>query len=197
MDLSEKIKKIREDNNLTQDEMAERIYVTRQAISKWERGINYPSLDVIRLICKQFGVSMNYLLEAGEENKSKEYKAVGYKHKGYLALNAFIFCFIAGIVVSFNILAISKNAETYDLVIVNVLLGIASLLALSLLVQSIFPIGRVLVEYNDFGIRIKTLRGVKEVPFEKIIAMNIKATGTGTLGDWSSPPTRRTIPYIL
>ena len=54
MNLSEKIIKIREENNLTQDEMAEKIFVTRQAISKWERGISYPSLDVLRLISKEF-----------------------------------------------------------------------------------------------------------------------------------------------
>lgn len=36
MNLSEKIIKIREENNLTQYEMAEKIFVTRQAISKWE-----------------------------------------------------------------------------------------------------------------------------------------------------------------
>ena len=39
MNLSEKIVKIRKDNNLTQEEMAKRLFVTRQAISKWELAI--------------------------------------------------------------------------------------------------------------------------------------------------------------
>lgn len=77
MNLSEKIIKIREENNLTQDEMAEKIFVTRQAISKWERGISYPSLDVLHLISKEFKISMNNLLDVNENEKSKEYKPIG------------------------------------------------------------------------------------------------------------------------
>lgn len=57
MNLAEKIIKIRQENNLTQDEMAQKLFVTRQAVSKYERGISYPSLDVIYLISKEFKIS--------------------------------------------------------------------------------------------------------------------------------------------
>lgn len=52
MALYEKIIKIREANNLTQQQLADRVFVTRQAVSKWERGLAYPSLDTLRLISK-------------------------------------------------------------------------------------------------------------------------------------------------
>lgn len=86
MNLSDKIIKIREENNLTQGQMAERIFVTRQAISKWERGISYPSLDVLRLISKEFKITMNNLLDVSENEKNKEYKPIGFKHYGFIIL---------------------------------------------------------------------------------------------------------------
>lgn len=76
MNLSEKIKAIRQENNLSQDEMANKIYVTRQAVSKWERDLSYPSIDVLRLISKEFKVSMNYLLDSNDQNKNLEYNRV-------------------------------------------------------------------------------------------------------------------------
>ena len=46
MNIGEKIIKIRKEHNLTQEEMANELYLTRQAISKYERNISYLSLDV-------------------------------------------------------------------------------------------------------------------------------------------------------
>ena len=43
--LGEKIKKLRTDNGLTQEELAERIYVTRTAVSKWETGKGMPGIE--------------------------------------------------------------------------------------------------------------------------------------------------------
>ena len=84
MELSERIIRIREENGLTQEQMAERLFVTRQAISKNERGLSCPSLDVLRLLCKEFNVNMDDLLGIGE--KGEEYKAIGYRHHGFALL---------------------------------------------------------------------------------------------------------------
>lgn len=45
MEFCDKIKKIRTDNNLTQEQFAEKLYVSRTAVSKWESGKGYPSID--------------------------------------------------------------------------------------------------------------------------------------------------------
>ena len=50
MDFCDKLKKLRKDNNLTQEEFAEKIFVTRTAVSKWETGNGYPSLESLKLI---------------------------------------------------------------------------------------------------------------------------------------------------
>ena len=56
------LKQLREKNNLTQDQMAERIMVTRQAVSRWETGETQPNTDTLKLLSKEFNVSINTLL---------------------------------------------------------------------------------------------------------------------------------------
>lgn len=182
MNLSEKIIKIREDNNLTQDEMAEKIFVTRQAISKWERGISYPSLDVLRLISMEFKISMNNLLDVNENEKNKEYKPIGFKYYGFITLYAVMLAIVGAVIVAFNILSIESNADIWELAVYNVLLGFVCLMVVYLLIQSIFPSHKVLVEYNDYGIRIRTLKGTKVIPFQKITSLEIKTHGNWTAG---------------
>ena len=66
MTFGEKLKKLRIDNHLTQDELAEKIYVTRTAISKWETDKGYPSIDSIRADSKIFSVTIDELLSTDE-----------------------------------------------------------------------------------------------------------------------------------
>lgn len=182
MNLSEKIIEIREVNNLTQDEMAEKIFVTRQAISKWERGVSYPSLDVLRLISKEFKISMNNLLDVSENEKNKEYKPIGFKHYGFIILYVAMLLIVGGVMAAFNILSIEANAEIWELVVYNSLLCLVLASVMYLLIQSLVPFSSVLVEYNDYGIRIKTLKGIKEIPFQKITSLEIKTHGNWTAG---------------
>lgn len=182
MNLSEKIIKIREENNLTQDEMAEKIFVTRQAISKWERGVSYPSLDVLRLISKEFKISMNNLLDVSENEKNKEYKPIGFKHYGFIILYVAMLFIVGGVMAAFNILSIEANAEIWELAVYNSLLCLVLASVIYLLIQSLIPFSSVLVEYNDYGIRIKTLKGTKEIPFQKITSLEIKTHGNWTAG---------------
>lgn len=182
MNLSEKIIKIREENNLTQDEMAEKIFVTRQAISKWERGVSYPSLDVLRLISKEFKISMNNLLDVSENEKNKEYKPIGFKHYGFIILYVAMLFIVGSVIAAFNILSIEANAEIWELAVYNSLLCFVLASVIYLLIQSLIPFSSVLVEYNDYGIRIKTLKGTKEIPFQKITSLEIKTHGNWTAG---------------
>lgn len=56
------LKQLRENNHLTQDQMAEKLMVTRQAVSRWENGETQPNTDTLRLLSKEFNVSINTLL---------------------------------------------------------------------------------------------------------------------------------------
>ena len=62
MEVQNIIKNLREKNNLTQEELAEQVHVTRQAVSRWETGETYPNTDTLKLLSKVFDVSINTLL---------------------------------------------------------------------------------------------------------------------------------------
>jgi transcriptional regulator with XRE-family HTH domain len=66
MELSKKLQQLRKEKGLTQEQLAEKIFVSRTAISKWESGRGYPSLDYIKSISKLFEISIDDLL-SGEE----------------------------------------------------------------------------------------------------------------------------------
>ena len=66
MELSKKIKQIRNDNKLTQEQFAEKMLVSRTAVSKWENGTCYPSIDSLRYMSQIFNVSLDKLLSSEE-----------------------------------------------------------------------------------------------------------------------------------
>lgn len=62
METKEILSKLRRENNLTQNELAEKAFVTRQAVSKWESGESVPNTETLKLLSKLFNVSINTLL---------------------------------------------------------------------------------------------------------------------------------------
>ncbi|MDR2688099.1 MAG: helix-turn-helix domain-containing protein [Oscillospiraceae bacterium] len=67
MQIAEIITQLRKDRGLSQEGLAGRLFVTRQAVSKWERGLAYPESDVILRISKEFGIPVATLMGAPEE----------------------------------------------------------------------------------------------------------------------------------
>ena len=66
MEFNEKLVQLRKSRNMTQDELAEALYVSRAAVSKWESGRGLPSIDSLKDIAKFFSVSIDELL-SGEK----------------------------------------------------------------------------------------------------------------------------------
>ena len=66
MEFSQKLQELRKQKGLTQEELAKSLYVSRTAISKWESGRGYPSIDSLKEIAKFFSVTVDQLL-SGEE----------------------------------------------------------------------------------------------------------------------------------
>ena len=62
MEVKEVLKNLREKNNLTQEQMAQRVNITRQAISRWETGETQPDTQMLKVLSKEFDVSINTLL---------------------------------------------------------------------------------------------------------------------------------------
>ena len=66
MEFHEKLQELRKAKNLTQEELANELYVSRTAISKWESGKGYPNIDSLKAISKYFSVTIDDLLSGGE-----------------------------------------------------------------------------------------------------------------------------------
>ena len=66
MEFNEKLQELRKQKGLTQEELAESLYVSRTAISKWESGRGYPNIDSLKAIAKFFAVTVDELLSSDE-----------------------------------------------------------------------------------------------------------------------------------
>ena len=66
MEFHEKLQELRKNRGLTQEELAKELYVSRTAISKWESGKGYPSIDSLREISRFFSVTIDDLLSSEE-----------------------------------------------------------------------------------------------------------------------------------
>ena len=67
MALSDNIRKLREENGMTQQQMAEQLYVSRQTVCRWENGSRTPDLDMAERIAEIFHVSVDELISAEEK----------------------------------------------------------------------------------------------------------------------------------
>ena len=84
MEFHEKLQELRKSKNMTQEDLAEVLFVSRTAISKWESGRGYPNLDSLREISKFFSVSIDELLSgdtlliiAEKDNKTNLHRTCG------------------------------------------------------------------------------------------------------------------------
>ena len=62
MEFHEKLQELRKKRNMTQEELAEALYVSRTAVSKWESGRGYPSIDSLKELSAFFQISIDDLL---------------------------------------------------------------------------------------------------------------------------------------
>ena len=78
MEFNEKLQELRKSKGLTQEELAEKLFVSRTAISKWESGRGYPSIDSLKEIARFFSVTIDDLICSDEmisvaENEKREF----------------------------------------------------------------------------------------------------------------------------
>lgn len=67
MELSQKLKKLRKEQGLTQLDLSESLFVSRQAISGWEAGTSRPSTENLQFLSKLYNVPMEYLLDDSKD----------------------------------------------------------------------------------------------------------------------------------
>ena len=67
METREILKNLRESNHLTQEQLADRLMVSRQAVSRWENGDTQPNTDTLKIISREFNISINTLLGSPQQ----------------------------------------------------------------------------------------------------------------------------------
>jgi len=92
MSFSENLKMIRKERNMTQEQLAELLNVSRQAVSKWESGNSYPETEKLLVISNELNISIDELLADHrniEEENGKEQKTVVYAATGKITIPTF------------------------------------------------------------------------------------------------------------
>lgn len=150
MELGKRLVKIRKDNNLTQDDFAEKYYVTRQTISNWENEKSYPDLETLVKISNDFNISLDVLLK--EDNRM--IKDISKKQKNYKFINILIlmlnisgFAVLLYFAIPFIFNVSSLNNYSYNTCGFIVLLGFIPLLIVNTL-------GYLFVECNKKIVRL-------------------------------------------
>ncbi len=145
MEFSEKLQTLRKQKNLTQEELAEILFVSRTAISKWESGRGYPNIDSLKAIAKFFGISIDELLSGDElltiaekDVKQKEYRLRDLVF-GLLDVSVAVFFFLplfgqqsGEIVEAVSLLSLSAvspilKSAYFVVVILSIVMGILTL----------------------------------------------------------------------
>ncbi len=88
MSFAENLKAIRKENRVTQEELAEILGVSRQAISKWESGNGYPETEKLLVISKKLNVSLDYLM-GNEVLEKKDNKVLISQSLGKITIKTF------------------------------------------------------------------------------------------------------------
>ena len=102
MDTKEVLFELRTKNGLSQDELAEKVFVTRQAVSRWENGETVPNTESLKLLSNLFGVSINTLLGAPRQlvcqccGMPLEDELIGRNHDGTLNEDYCKWCYADG-----------------------------------------------------------------------------------------------------
>lgn len=95
MELGNHIKHYRNEKGLSQEELAERVYVTRQTISNWENNKNYPDINSIVLLSEIFEISIDNLIKGDLEQMKKEINSEEVKKLNFYSWMVLIIFLIA------------------------------------------------------------------------------------------------------
>ncbi len=124
----EYIIKRRKELGLTQKELANKLFVTESAVSKWERGLSYPDITLIRDICNILSISEHELLTAGEDREEKNTKKLAKRYLNIVNIlrNVQIFLYGLTLLVCFICnLAVQHKLSWFFIVLTSVMVSMS------------------------------------------------------------------------
>lgn len=149
MEFYEKLQILRKQKGLTQEELAQRLYVSRAAVSKWESGRGYPNIESLKAIAQLFSVSIDELLSgdelltiAEEDNQKKEAQARDLAF-GILDASVMLFSVLPlfaqktdTVIQAVSLFALTTAAPYMRIIYISLVVGMTALGAVTLALQS-------------------------------------------------------------
>ena len=169
MEFGEKIQKLRNQNKWTQEQLAEKLYVSRTAVSKWESGKGYPNIDSLKDIAKLFNKTIDELLSSEEiidiakkENNSNMKKANNLIY-GLLDIISVLFIFLPlyaytaeNFVYSVSLIGANEINQWIKIAYI-VILSILSLIGVTELVLNIIDNRKIQRIVNVISLAVQTI----------------------------------------
>lgn len=155
MRFSEKLPKLRKDNNLSQEQLADKLGVSRQAVSKWESGSSYPDMEKMLQMCKILNCHLEDIMDDGSIGTSET------QIKNKIDFNASLKDFLNFITKIYNMFCSMKFGEKikciFEMAVIAVILLIASTIIYSVLNYVIFGLIPISSIWNVISIIITTI----------------------------------------
>ncbi len=150
MDFNEKLRDLRKQRGLTQEELAKKLYVSRTAVSKWESGKGYPGIDMLKSIAKYFSVSIDELLsdteifDVAEQDVKRKENNISSLVFGLLDISVIMFLFlpffgqsVSGIISEVSLLNLTEIAMWLKVLYIFVVTAIILVGVLMLALQNL------------------------------------------------------------
>ena len=127
---SENLKRIRKEHNLSQEELADELGVSRQSISKWESSQAYPEMDKIIMICNKFDLNLDDLLH-------KDIKEVKGEEESKKKLNNSIYSFLKNITDTINMFSRMTFKSKIKCIFEQFIIGVILIIISAILIGAI------------------------------------------------------------
>lgn len=127
----------RKENGLSQKDLAEKLYVTESAVSKWERGVSYPDITMISGICEALSISEHELCTASEDSVQRRIEKMAAKYTRFKWTYNIILglCYLSAIIPCFIVFVIMEHSFSKFFILLTSLMLTASVLNVPTLVE--------------------------------------------------------------
>lgn len=131
------IKSKRNEAGLSQKALAEKLYVTESAVSKWERGLSYPDITMISSLCAALNITEHELCTASDDENQRKIERMAKKYKTFVAVYNIILAlgYLSAIIPCFIIFIIKEHNTSKFFILLTSLMLSASLLNVPTLVD--------------------------------------------------------------
>lgn len=145
----------RKENNLSQKELAQKLYVTESAVSKWERGISYPDITMISGICQALNISEHELCTASEDFQQRQTELMAKDYRrfklGYSIITGI--CYASAIIPSFIVNFIVNKTVGWFFILLTSLMLVFSIINIPILVKR----NKALITLGSFWLSLNLL----------------------------------------